>query len=349
MKLVLISLTPTPQVGSHKTQPPPQKKKKRKIHATKGAMKYVSTPAEAREHLSKYDCVVFDCDGVVWVHNAPLPGAAAALDVLHARGRSVFFVTNMSAKTRVGLAEKFHRLGLRGGYADERKMVTSASAAADLLATEGYAAPGKKVYVVGEVGLAAELEGRGIRTVGVTGGRQVDGVRPPVEHEGFLKDFVFDPEVKAVVAGLDFHVNYWKIAAAAMYVQQGAEFFATNEDKQSPVPGGAKGMLPGSGSLVIGPIATVSKTRPRVIAKPSPVILEQIIAGNGFDKRRVLMVGDRLDTDIQFGVAAGVDTMLVESGIATAADAAAAEAEQRPTYVAPSIAVFAHLSDAAKL
>eukprot|EP01061_Rhynchopus_euleeides_P001442 TRINITY_DN11017_c0_g2_i1.p1 TRINITY_DN11017_c0_g2~~TRINITY_DN11017_c0_g2_i1.p1 ORF type:complete len:314 (+),score=89.51 TRINITY_DN11017_c0_g2_i1:155-1096(+) len=294
---------------------------------------------EAARVLPRYTTVVFDLDGVVWIHENPIARAAEALSHLHTSGINVFFVTNF-AKPRREVAEKFKRLGFGGPHTHIDRITTSASAAADLLSAKGYA--GKKVYVVGEPGLAEELHHQGIVTLGTHKDGHIDGLKPPIDHSGFMREAEeFDPGVRAVVCGMDWRASYRKIATASWYIQNGAEFIAANADLSSPSPTGER--MPGAGSLVVRPIEIVTKKSATIAAKPNPTVLHQLIAKHGLDKSKVLMVGDRMDTDIEFGNAAGVDTLLVLSGTTAESEVHAGVADKHtPTYIADSIEVFLH-------
>ena len=300
----------------------------------------ILTQKDAVRCLSKYNCIVFDLDGVVWTHQYPTPGVHDAFAALKRRGVMMFYVTNF-AQPRVKIQEKFQKLGL-GEYAPLENITTSASAVASLLSKDFR---GKKVYLIGEPGLADELHLQGIESVGTTRESNVDGLKPPTDSHRMVTEMQnggIDKDVAAVVVGADYHLNYRKLVTACAYVQRGCPFYACNPDVSSPTP--IPGIrFPGTGSVAIAPIVAACGVQPIIAAKPNPEPLNAVIAAHKLDRSRVLMVGDRLDTDVEFGNAAGVDSMLVLSGNGTAADAEQATGLNRPKFVADSVAIFAQV------
>eukprot|EP01060_Flectonema_neradi_P023213 TRINITY_DN31416_c0_g1_i1.p1 TRINITY_DN31416_c0_g1~~TRINITY_DN31416_c0_g1_i1.p1 ORF type:complete len:308 (+),score=47.57 TRINITY_DN31416_c0_g1_i1:41-964(+) len=279
--------------------------------------------------LSKYKVIVFDCDGVVWIHEDPIPGSTTAIRDLKKSGKKTHFVTNLSASKRTDLQKKFIRLGYDVAV-DE--ISTSASTTASVMIKDGF--KGKMAYIVGEKGLAAELEAVGIKTCG----HDHDSNLPKVNHHEFLQEKMSPETVDAVVVGMDWGASYRKVAKAAIYVQKGAKFYATNSDKSSPTSSGLA--LPAAGSLSTIPISIISRTEPILVGKPTPQILLDIMSSHNYQPSTVLMVGDRLDTDILFGISAGVDTLLVLSGNTTSQQVRETPVDKQPTYVADSIDIF---------
>jgi len=166
--------------------------------------------------------------------------------------------------------------------------------------------PSKKVYVIGMAGIEAELASEGISYTGGTSPE--DNTLEPFS----LSDFRNDPDIGAVLCGMDLHVNYTKLAKAFQYLRlnDGCLFLATNTDPTYPVNGG---WLPGAGT-VSAPLRYALKRDPLCIGKPGPTMLDCIKAKHNFNPQRTIMVGDRLDTDIQFGKNGGISTLLVLTG-----------------------------------
>ena len=279
--------------------------------------------------LSKYKVIVFDCDGVVWIHEEPIAGSVQAINNLKSVGVKRHFVTNLSASKREDLQKKFINLGYNVEIED---ISTSASATASIMIKNGFR--GKTAYIVGEPGLAAELEAVGIHTCG----HEKDVNLPKVNHHQFLEEKLSPENVDAVVVGMDWGSSYRKIAKAAIYVQKGATFYATNSDRSSPTTSGLA--LPAAGSLSTIPISIISRTEPILVGKPTPQILLDIMSSNNYDPSSVLMVGDRLDTDILFGISSGVDTLLVLSGNTKVEHLLDTPLEKQPTFVSDSIDIF---------
>ena len=247
-----------------------------------------------------YDLVVSDLDGVVYLGTEPVPGAAEAIGALHERGVDVVYVTNNASRGAGDVAALLTDLGIP---AKPDEVLTSAQAAATVLA--GRLPTGSPVLVVGAKALAAEVTASGLRVVGSA-----------------------DEAPRAVVQGYAAEVGWVHLAEACVAVRAGAEWVATNTDRTLPSP---RGPLPGNGSLVEA-LATALGRRPDVVVgKPEPALFEQAARRHG--ALRPLVVGDRLDTDIEGANRAGMDSVLVLTGVATAADLLTAPAAQRPTYV----------------
>ena len=250
----------------------------------------------------RYDAFLFDLDGVLYRGTQPTPRAADTLARLRDSGKRLAFVTNNSSKTPQAVAEHLRSVGIR---AEAVEVETSSMVTAALLAERGVTT----AFVVGEVGLRDALQERGIELL--------DG----------------EPgQADAVVVGWDRSVDYAKLRTASLLVQRGAAFVATNADASFPA---REGRWPGAGALLAA-IETTTGERAEVIGKPHAPILVAALARAGGG--RPLLVGDRLDTDIAGAAALGWDSMLVLTGISTAADAAMAVPS--PTYVADDLSAL---------
>jgi glycerol-1-phosphatase len=249
----------------------------------------------------RYDLVIFDLDGVVYLGGEAVPGAAQAIASIVDDGIAVAYVTNNASRRAEEVAALLASLGVP---AREDEVMTSAQAAAAMLAEQVQ--PGGPVLVVGAPALAEE-----IRAVGLT----------PVTTAG-------DGPV-AVVQGYGPTVGWAELAEACVAVRAGARWVATNTDATLPSP---RGPLPGNGSLVAALATALGRPPDTVVGKPSPTLFE--VAARRREARRVLVVGDRLDTDIEGAVRAGMDSLLVLTGVSTAADLLRAGPGERPTHVA---------------
>jgi HAD superfamily hydrolase (TIGR01457 family) len=251
-----------------------------------------------------FDVVLLDLDGVVYIGPHPVASAVEAIALLRAEGRRCCFVTNNASRTPKQIADHLCDLGIPTSPGD---VVTSSMAAAAYLSrTLPLDAP---VLVIGGPGLHEAV-------------RSVD-LRPVL---------TLDEEPLAVVQGYGPDVCWHDLAEAAYAVQSGLPWIATNLDRTFPT---ARGIAPGNGSLVAAVAAAVGRGPDTVIGKPEPGLLEEAVLRTG--ACRPIMVGDRLDTDVAAGSRAGIPTLLVLTGICTAADAASAQGEQRPTYVAEDL------------
>jgi HAD superfamily hydrolase (TIGR01450 family) len=249
--------------------------------------------------LRSYSGVVLDLDGVVVLGTCLIPGADAALAAVRDAGVGLAFVTNNATRTAAQVVDVLRAVGVPARH-DE--VVTSAMAAADLLE------PGTRCLVIGMEGLHAALEARGCTEVREPG------------------------QAQAVVVGLDRDLRYDDLRRATLALRRGARFVAANTDRTFPA---AEGLEPGAGAIVAALVAA-SDRQPEVAGKPHAPLFET--AAGHLPAGRLLMVGDRLDTDIAGAAALGWDTALVLTGVATALEAAAAVPP--PTYVAESLAAL---------
>lgn len=245
---------------------------------------------------------VFDLDGVVWRGGTLIDGAAAAVATARARG-PVAFMTNAAFRAAGEVAA---RLVERGIPATPDDVLTSSGAAAAHCVAGG----GGRVLSVGEPGQHATLAAAGLELVDAA----------PAEW---------------VVAGLDRHVTYERLAAATLAIRGGARFVATNADPNFPLEGGV--LAPGAGAIVAF-LQRAGGVAPVVAGKPEPTIFalaERRLGASGGD---VEMVGDSLLTDIPGAARAGWRTTLVLSGVSTRADIDATPLHARPDRVLDSLA-----------
>jgi HAD superfamily hydrolase (TIGR01450 family) len=266
--------------------------------------------------VDAYDLVIFDLDGVIYLIDKPIAGAADAVEQLRGDGTAVAFATNNASRRASDVAELLSGMGVPA-TADE--VLTSAGASAALLADELPA--GAPVLVVGAPALRDE-----VREAGLT----------PVER--------FEDEPVAVVQGYGPDVNWKILAEAALSVRAGAKWMATNTDRTLPSP---RGPLPGNGSLVAVLRTALNRDPDVVVGKPQPALFRTAAAQSKAE--RPLTVGDRLDTDIEGAVHAGMDSLLVLTGVSGPADLLAAPAERRPTYVAADLSAVFGPADAARI
>lgn len=226
-----------------------------------------------------YALTIFDLDGTLFRGDSPIPGAAAAIERLRARGSLIRYFTNNSSLTREAYVEKLRRLGFT---AEPEEVYSSAIGASAHLRERNC----RRIFVVGEPGLNETL--------------RRDGLTP------------VDEGADAVLVGICKSFSYDLLNGAMQQILQGASFFATNTDATYPMEGGRT--IPGAGSLVAA-VQTCSGREPEVIGKPSPLMVHQILRDAGVDRLDALMVGDRYETDIEAGLRAGCDSLLVLTGV----------------------------------
>lgn len=240
--------------------------------------------------MSNFQSIVCDLDGVLYLASEAVPGAGEALQALAGAGIELWFVTNNSTRTADDTAAK---ISLRTGYpASPGQVVTSAMATAEHLRHDIASA-----MVLGGDGLVRELTAAGIVVLD-----------PSDVPEGV------PAEVDAVVVGLDLHLTYGRLAAATAAVRAGARLVASNIDATFPTP---QGLAPGAGSMVAAVERATDRTA-EPCGKPQQPMLRFL--ADRIAPGPVLVVGDRLDTDLALGWAAGWATALVLTGVATVDD-----------------------------
>lgn len=158
----------------------------------------------------------------------------------------------------------------------------------------------RKVYVIGETGIEQELRSENVPFIGGTD----PAYQRIITSEDYKKiaagdESIIDPEVGVVLVGLDFHLNYLKLALAFHYIKRGAVFLATNIDSTLPNSGS---LFPGAGSMSAPLIMMLGGQEPVALGKPSQAMMDAIEGKFKFDRNRACMVGDRANTDIRFGL-----------------------------------------------
>ena len=245
----------------------------------------------------RYDAFLFDLDGVLYRGAQPIEGAAGTLATLRRLGKGLAFMTNNSSRTPEAIAAHLTGLGIE---ARPDEVETSALATAELLRSRAIAS----AYVVGDEGLRTALAAAGLTVL--------DGTAAAAE---------------TVVVGWDRGFDYAELATACVLIQRGASLVASNADASYPVEDGL--VLPGAGAILAA-IQTATGVDAEVVGKPNAPIFRAALerAGGG----RPLVIGDRLDTDIEGARRLGWDALLVLTGISTNDDLRGAD--PRPTYVA---------------
>jgi HAD superfamily hydrolase (TIGR01450 family) len=243
-----------------------------------------------------HDCLLLDLDGTVFRGHAPTPGAIGVLE--RTEGRALF-VTNNASRSAEEVAQHLRDLGFAAAADD---VVTSAQSAARMLAARLPA--GATVLVVGTDALAAEVAAVGLVPV---------------------RSFADQPV--AVVQGLSMTIGWPELAEAALAIRAGALWVTANLDATLPTE---RGLVPGNGSMVAA-LRAATAAEPLVAGKPAPALMQDALARGQF--RSPLVVGDRLDTDIAGANAAGLPSLMVLTGVSTAAEVVTADADHRPTFL----------------
>jgi len=228
-------------------------------------------------------------DGVLWRADSPigdLPGIFARIRELNLK---VAFATNNSTRTPEQYMERLDGFGVE---IETWQVITSSLGVADMLGRKYQL--GTKLFVIGEAGVLEALQDKGFELL------TTDDA----------------DKAQAVVMGMDRKINFEKMSTAALLVQQGLPFYATNSDKTFPTP---RGEIPGTGAW-ISVVTSATGIEPIVAGKPFPFLLELARDRLGTKQDETLVVGDRLETDIAGGQAAGMPVALVLSGVSTRAE-----------------------------
>jgi HAD superfamily hydrolase (TIGR01450 family) len=256
--------------------------------------------------LDGYDAVLLDLDGTVMRGAKPVAEAPDVINELRQAGHRVQFITNNAARAPEEVAEQLTGLGVRTAP-DE--VLTSGEAAATLL--ESLLPPDSAVLVVGAEALVAAVRAVGLRPVAAA-----------------------SDEPAAVVQGHSSETGWAQLAEACLAIRGGAQWVACNIDPTLPTE---RGLLPGNGAMVAA-LQAATDQKPRVAGKPARTLLDTAVDRIG--AQHPLVVGDRLDTDIAGARAAGLDALLVLSGVSDAVATLAAPPEQRPTHLGADLRVL---------
>ncbi len=245
-----------------------------------------------------HDLAMLDLDGVVYVDGEAVPQAAEAIATAREQRMRVAFITNNASRTPSTVAAHLHRLGV---HADDADVVTSAQAAARVLVER--LGEGARVVLLGAEGLLEAVRAVGLAPVGV------------------------EDDAEAVVTGYGPDVLWRDVMRAAVRIREGLWWVASNTDRSIPT---AYGVAPGHGVLV-ETLQRFTGVDPVVAGKPARPLLDETVRRVGGE--RPLMVGDRLDTDIEGAVSSGIAALLVLTGVTDLPALLAARPQERPTYL----------------
>lgn len=233
-------------------------------------------------NLKDKNTFLLDMDGTIFLGNELIDGASDFLDTLKNNGKRYIFMTNNSSKNKTAYVEKLQKLGLD---VTAEEIFTSGEATTRYLKNRHE---GARIYLLGTPSLEEEFIGQGFQLV---------------------KERA--KEIDFVVLGFDTTLTYEKIWGACEYIASGVEYIATHPDFVCPLPNGA--FMPDAGAMAAMIEASTGK-KPTVIGKPNRLVVESIASKYGLDQSEMVMVGDRLYTDVQTGINAGITSVLVYSG-----------------------------------
>ncbi len=270
--------------------------------------------------MAVVDGFIFDLDGTVYLGEAALPGAVEGIARLRNLAKRVLFVSNKPLEPRETYATKLSKLGIPATSDD---VITSSFVLGFHLA---LSKPHLLYYVIGEANLIAELRSHGLK----------------IANEFLEQDAleVITPyNIDAVIVAFDRTLDYRKLNTAYQALMRGASFYATNADKMCPMPGGG---IPDAGGTIAALEHMTGRKLELLAGKPSSLITEVALKRLGLPAERVMMVGDRLETDILMGQRAGMQTALTLTGAAKREEVYALT--DKPTYVINSLAELPDLT-----
>lgn len=256
--------------------------------------------------IAPYDALLLDLDGTVWAGGSAIPHAVENTNACAASQCAVAYVTNNASKGPDEVAGKLQAIGLEATPAD---VLTSAQAAVVL--AQRHAQPGANVLVVG-----------------------ADSFKELVRDAGFVVVDSADDNPAVVLHGHNPDTGWRQLSEAALAIRKGAVYLASNLDSTLPAE---RGFMVGNGSMVAA-VTNATGVVPEAAGKPGRAMFD--LAQEKLGVHKPLVVGDRLDTDIAGGVAAGMDTLHVLTGVSGPRALISAPMEQRPTFIAEDLRVL---------
>jgi glycerol 3-phosphatase-2 len=255
--------------------------------------------------LLRYEQVILDLDGCVWVGDEAVPGAPEAIGALRDAGKRVAFATNDPRHAGEEFVAKLWGIGIRAALSD---VVTVGGAMQHLLAETRT---GRTAFVIGTAPMRQHVADAGLRVLNNT-------------------DLASRAEV-VIVAGTEDLV-YDDLKQASLAVRRGADFLATGRDPTYPQP---DGLWPGTGAIVAAVEYATGKTA-QIVGKPEPQLF--LTALDRLGDGPTLVVGDRLDADVAAASRAKLDAALVLSGGTSPEELAGADV--KPVAVAVNLAAL---------
>jgi arabinose operon protein AraL len=262
------------------------------------------------------DGFIFDLDGTVYLGEAALPGAVESIATLRRMGKRVLFVSNKPLEPRETYATKLRNLGIP---AQPEDVITSGFVLGYHLA-QMY--PKFIYYLIGEQNLLNELRGHGLNIVSEF-----------LEQDAL--EVINPHNIDAVIVAFDRTLDYRKLNTAYQALIKGAKFFATNADKMCPMPGGG---IPDAGGTIAALEHMTGRKLELLAGKPSHLIATVALERLNLPAERVMMVGDRLETDILMGQQAGMQTAVTLTGASSREDAL--KLTTPPTYTIENLSAL---------
>jgi len=241
---------------------------------------------DLKKEFQKFNGFIFDCDGVIWRGETKIEEVDKVIEILRRKNKKIVFLTNNSTKTRKNYVKKLNAFGIKTNI---NEIITSGYATGHYIKRK-YGTD-LKILIIGEDGLKEEMRNFGFTIIS--------------------EDTSWNSKVDAVVVGLDRQLTYDKLAAGAYAILNGAKFIATNADPNIPTE---KGLLPGAGAIVSF-LETATGIKPEIIVgKPNVEIMTFALKILNIEPENVLVIGDRIETDILAAKRVGCKSLLVLTG-----------------------------------
>lgn len=283
--------------------------------------------------LNPIQHIVFDCDGVLYASQNFFEHVPELLNYL-SQSKKLYFMTNNSRKSRIEYKKKFIQMGLNPNVITD--IFSSSYAAALYMKSIWNSLPWsndsreKKVFVIGMEGINEELKLQGIESIGYEFSNKIE-----LNEDEILNTFsnyqkMYD--IKCVLVGYDSYFNMYKLAFASLCLREipGCKYIVTNTDVGLPWK---NSLLPGSGTIVASLNIAVNREPDMICGKPNTFLLDHLAETHNVDRTSVLMVGDRLETDIRMANKASIKSMAVLSGAASKKDIENAQHIDKPSIV----------------
>lgn len=254
-------------------------------------------------NLTAFDAYCFDLDGTIYVGDTLLAEVEQTIAELRGRGKKILFLTNTSVQTRLDCQKRLERMKLVCGIEE----IVTALYVTGLYFKENV--PDARLLLLGEAAMEEEMRQFGLETTG-------------------------DPRAAThVLVGMDRRFTYDKLLQGMRAMRNGAKLVAVNPDPVCPVP---EGLIPDTWPIVKALETAGGVDAHLVIGKPSLFMAQLALRRLGVSGGQCLMVGDRLDTDVQMGLGSGMATALVLTGVAGREDIVRLNIS--PHYVIESLA-----------
>ncbi|XP_066992028.2 glycerol-3-phosphate phosphatase [Anabrus simplex] len=273
---------------------------------------------EVKAFFSNIDTVLVDCDGVLWFGKNPLPGSMEVINRLKELGKKVFLVSNNATHTPEQYVKKCSMFGTK---VDKNDIIIPSVVIGEYLKDQNFKG---KAFVIGSQAMKQTLTDLGIECIGDNDELQEESL---IGFTDNLKSL--DLNTEAVILDFDLKLNYLKLVKAVVLLgQSNSTYIIGATDFNVPIT--PEITIPGPGYFE-NLLASVTKRKPIIAGKPSPVVAKVISKRHPLVPERTVMIGDAMTQDVLLGNNCGFHTILVLSGVSSLEDATRYP-DNKPTY-----------------